>query len=196
MKIIGLTGGMGSGKTSVANLFKELGVPIYIADEEAKGLTNRSKVIKRKLIALLGEEAYLEGHLNRKFVASRIFNDKQLLLDVNAIIHPKVRSHFKRWILKQKGKYCIKEAAILFENGGYKECDKTILVVAPKEIRIKRIEKRDNLTLSQILERMDNQWDDGKKIPLADFVIHNENWEITKKEVAKIHKSILNFANS
>ena len=116
MKIVGLTGGIGSGKTTVAKMFMELGIPVYIADDEAKRLTNSSKVIRRKLIVLLGEEAYTEeGLLNRPYVANLVFNDKMLLEGINQIIHPKVAQHFKRWIKKQKSPYCIKEAAILFD---------------------------------------------------------------------------------
>ena len=143
MKIIGLTGGIGSGKTTVAKMFSELGIPVYIADTEARKLSNRSKVIRRKLIDLLGQEAYIENRLNRTFVAEKIFNDTDLLKAVNAIIHPKVASHFKRWVKKQQGPYVIKEAAILFENGGYKQCDKTILIVAPEALRIERLLARD-----------------------------------------------------
>lgn len=192
MHIIGLTGGIGSGKTTVAQMFQELGVPVYIADTEAKLLTNRSKVIRRKLIALLGEEAYVDNEINRPFVAEKIFNDAALLEKVNQIIHPKVRAHFKRWALKQQTPYVIKEAAILFENGGYKECDRTILVVAPLETRIQRIKERDGSSLEQIESRLKNQWEDEKKIPLADFIIHNTELEKTKLQVAEIHSVILN----
>ena len=107
MKVIGLTGGIGSGKTTVAKMFGELGVPVYIADFEAKRLTNSSTVIKKKLIKLLGHSAYIDGKLNRKFVANIIFNDPKLLKKVNEIIHPKVASHFKRWVKRQNGNYCI-----------------------------------------------------------------------------------------
>ena len=194
MKIIGLTGGIGSGKTTVAKMFSELGVPIYIADIEAKKLTNSSKAIRRKLIKLLGEESYSEEGLNRAFVAEKIFNDKGLLNSVNEIIHPKVAAHFKKWVLKQNFPYVIKEAAILFENGSYKECDTVILVTAPKPIRIKRILERDKTTEADIQQRMDNQWYDEDKIQLADIVVNNIDLETTKKRIAEIHKALLSKA--
>lgn len=190
MKIVGLTGGIGSGKTTVAKMFSELGVPVYIADDEAKKLTNSSKVIRRKLIHLLGDQAYIDGSLNRKYVADKIFTDKALLNAVNAIIHPKVATHFKKWALRQKANYVIKEAAILFENGGYKECDVVILVTAPKTLRLQRVIKRDNATQGEIEQRMDNQWTDTRKKKLADIIIENIEIEKTRQQVQLIHKSL------
>ena len=116
MKIVGLTGGIGSGKTTVANMFRAFGISIYIADEEAKKLMASSKIIKRKLIALFGEKAYDNDALNKPFIADLIFKNSSLLEKMNAIIHPRVASHFKKWLIKQKSPYVIKEAAILFEN--------------------------------------------------------------------------------
>lgn len=187
MKIIGLTGGIGSGKTTVAQLFSELGVPIYIADTEAKKLMDSSKVIRRKLVALLGEDAYSGTKLNRKFVADKIFNDKFLLDAVNAVVHPKVAAHFKKWVSKQKATYVIKEAAILFENGSYKDCDMVILVTAPKQMRINRVMARDNTSKAEIEQRMNNQWSDEKKLKLADIIIENIDLKTTKNKVEAIH---------
>ncbi len=192
MKVVGLTGGIGSGKTTVAKMFIELGVPVYIADVEAKLLTNRSKVIRRKLITLFGDESYKDGVLNREFVAKKIFGDKDLLQKVNAIIHPKVGQHFRRWLKKQDAPYCIKEAAILFESGSYKDCDYIILVTAPKEIRIERVMQRDTTTREAIENRMANQWDDEKKRTLSHFYIKNTDLSVTKKQVKEIHNSLLN----
>lgn len=191
MKIVGLTGGIGSGKTTVANMFHALGVPVYIADEEAKKIMVSSKIIKRKLIALFGEDAYINGILNKPFIAKTIFNDKAYLEKMNAIIHPKVGIHFKKWVLKQQSPYVIKEAAILFENGSYKQCDYVITVTAPKELKIKRLLNRDNTTLEKIEAIMKNQWNDEEKTKLSNFVIDNSQLEKTKKQVAKIHKKIL-----
>lgn len=190
MKIIGLTGGIGSGKTTVAKMFSELGVPVYIADIEAKNITNSSKIVRRELIKLLGEEAYGADGLNRKFVADKIFNDPALLQAVNGIIHPRVAGHFRRWAAKQKSSYVIKEAAILFENGGYRDCDLVILVTAPKAVRISRIKARDKATEAEIEQRMKNQWSDEKKKRLASIIIQNIDIEATKERVLSIHESL------
>ena len=190
MKIVGLTGGIGSGKTTVATLFAELGVPVYIADDEAKKLMARSKIIKRHLVQLLGQAAYTENTLNSKFIAKKIFNDSILLSKVNAIVHPKVAAHFKRWVSKQTGAYCIKEAAILFESGSYKDCDTTILITAPKAIRLQRVLARDKASKEDILSRMNHQWSDRKKKAMADIVIENIDLDRVKKEVLKVHQML------
>lgn len=196
MKIIGLTGGIGSGKTTVANFFKEFNIPIYIADVEAKALMNRSKVIKRKLIALFGDNAYVDNKLNRPFLAQKIFNDKELLQKMNAIVHPKVASHFKRWLKKQNAPYVIKEVAILFENGSYKQCDYVITVVADQDERIKRVIKRDNSSKDKVLAIIKNQMLDSEKLKLTDFVIENNNLETSKKQVNVLHEKLLKLCKS
>lgn len=190
-KIVGLTGGIGSGKTTVANFFKNLGVPIYIADDEAKALMVRSKIIKRKLIQLFGEKAYVGDKLNKPFIANKIFNDEALLEKMNSIIHPKVASHFKRWLKKQDGPYVIKEAAILFENATYKSLDLVITVVAPEKERINRVIERDKSSEEKVKAIIKNQWSDAKKVKLSDFVIENINLKDTKTQVLKIHQQIL-----
>ncbi len=191
MIIVGLTGGIGSGKTTVANMFIELGIPIYIADVEAKKLMNSSKVIKRELIQLFGTNAYSDGKINKAFLADKIFNDKDLLVEMNAVIHPKVKTHFKKWIKIQRSLYVIYEAAILFENGGYKECDYIITVTAPETVRIQRIIQRDNSTKQSVRAIMDNQWNDAKKVKLSHFVIENKELSQTAKQVKNIHLKIL-----
>jgi dephospho-CoA kinase len=189
--LVGLTGGIGSGKTTIANFFKELGVPIYIADTEAKALMNRSKVIKRKLIALFGDNAYQNGKLNRDFLSKQIFNNKDLLQKMNAIVHPKVASHFNRWVKKQEAPYVISEAAILFENGSYKKYDYIITVTAPEEVRLKRVMSRDNSSKEKVKSVMNNQWKDEEKIKLSDYVIQNINLEEAKAQVLQIHQNLL-----
>ena len=191
LKVIGITGGIGSAKTTVAKMFGTYGIPVYIADQEAKSLMNRSKVIRRKLIALFGDKAYTQEGLNKKFIADKIFNNKLLLKQMNEIVHPKVASHFKRWLKKQNAPYVLKEAAILFENGSYKQLDAIITVTASMEDKINRVIKRDNTTRDKILAIMGNQWDDTKKIALSDYVIKNDELENTMKQVAKIHQTIL-----
>lgn len=190
MKIVGLTGGIGSGKTTVAAMFSELGVPVYIADIEARALTNRSKVIRRKIIELLGSKSYKDQELDRDYVAGIVFKDPEKLEALNSIIHPRVARHFKKWVAKQKAVYCIKEAAILFENGGYKQCDATILVIAPLEIRVSRVLQRDKTTKEAIQERINAQWTDAKKIKLATYCIENIVLDTTRKEVKKLHRKL------
>ncbi|SEM12288.1 dephospho-CoA kinase [Aquimarina amphilecti] len=191
MLVIGLTGGIGSGKSTVAKMFADLGVPIYIADDEAKKLMHDDLSVKNQIIELLGVESYIEEELNRPFIADKVFNNKELLEKLNSIVHPAVADHFVKWKNKQKSEYVIKEAAILFENGGYQQCDFTILVTAPEETRIKRVLKRDNTTKSQVLARLKNQWKDSKKIPLANFVIINTKLEETWLQVKKIHNKVI-----
>lgn len=191
MIIVGLTGGIGSGKTTVAKQFKALGVSVYIADNEAKKLIKKSKIIKRKLIQLFGDKAYLNDKLNKVYIADIIFNDKEYLEKMNAIIHPRVARHFEKWVLKQDSPYVIKEVAILFENEGYKLCDYVITVTTPTKLRIERILKRDNTTKEKINAIMKNQWPDEKKVRFSDFIIENIELENTKIQVNKIHKLLL-----
>ncbi|AXG70981.1 dephospho-CoA kinase [Kordia sp. SMS9] len=189
--IVGLTGGIGSGKTTIANMFHELGVSIYIADVEAKKLMNASKEIKEELMAAFGAKTYVDGELNRSYLSNIVFNQPEKLQQINAIVHPRVGQHFKDWYAaRSKETYIIKEAAILFENGSYQQCDKIITVVAPLETRFQRLLKRDQTTREAIQSRMDNQWTDAKKIALSDYVIHNEDLEKAKEQVAKIHQEI------
>lgn len=191
MILVGLTGGIGSGKTTVANLFAEIGIPTYIADSEAKALMNRSKIIKRKLIALFGEDAYSEQKLNRPFIAQAIFNDKNLLKAMNSIVHPKVASHFKKWAEKQKTDYVLKETAILFEHGGEKNCDYTILVTAPEPVRIQRVMERDGRTKDQVIAIIKNQMPEEEKREMANYVIENTDLQSTKNQVLTVHKQLL-----
>jgi len=194
MMIVGLTGGIGSGKTTVAKIFSEIGVPVYVADDEAKALMNRSKVIRRKLIALFGKKAYKDDHLNKPFIADKIFGDASLLKKMNAIVHPKVKSHFRRWLKKQKSAYVIKEVAILFETSGHTECDLVILVTAPKEERIKRLLNRDKTTKTKIEAIMKNQWKDDRKKAFSDYILENSELSKTRKNVFLIHEKILAMA--
>jgi dephospho-CoA kinase len=191
IKIVGLTGGIGSGKTTVANYFKELGIPVYIADVEAKLLMKRSKVIIRKLIQLFGSETYYKGELNKPFIANKIFNDPVLLEKMNTIVHPKVASHFKRWLKRQDAPYVIKEAAIIFENNTYTSLDYIITVIAPERTRINRVIERDGSSEERVKAIVKNQWSDAEKVKLSDFVIENIELADTKNQVINIHQKIL-----
>ncbi|MBO6880141.1 dephospho-CoA kinase [Winogradskyella sp.] len=191
MIVVGLTGGIGSGKTTIGKEFQSFGIPVYIADEEAKALMNRSKVIKRKLIQLFGKSAYKDDILNRPYLASKIFNDKQLLVKMNAIVHPKVASHFKRWLKKQESPYVIKEAAIIFENNMENQYDYIITVVADEDLRIERVMHRDNASEEKIKAIIENQLTDDEKVEKSDFVIVNNDLNVAKQQATEIHESIL-----
>lgn len=189
--IVGLTGGIGSGKTTVANYFIALNVPVYIADIEAKALMNRSKVIKRKLIKLFGDEAYVDNTLNKPFIASQIFSNQDLLKKMNAIVHPKVAKHFSNWVKKQNVPYVISEVAIIFENGSQGKYDYIITVVAPEQTRLNRVIKRDNSSEAKVKAIMNNQWTDQQKTEHSDFVINNTDLKDTKLQVENIHSKLL-----
>lgn len=191
-KIIGLTGGIGSGKTTIANYFKEMGVPVYIADDKAKEIMQSQSIIK-EIRAVFGDAIFENEVLNRAKLADIVFNDTDKLNQLNAIIHPAVKKDFELWLQKNKNyDYVIYEAAILFESGRYKECDVVITVTAPVEIRIERVIKRDKTSRKQVLERMNMQWNDEKRIPMSNFIIFNDTHENAKQEVVKILK-ILNI---
>jgi len=191
-KIIGLTGGIGSGKTTIANYFAEMGVPLYIADDEAKKVMQSEKIVKQIKLAF-GDSLFENDVLNRAKLAEIVFNDADKLATLNAIVHPAVKEDFELWLLKNKKyHYVIYEAAILFESGRYKDCDVIVTVTAPEEMRIERVIKRDKTTREQVLSRMKMQWDDEKRISLSNFVINNSNLKIAKEEVVKILK-ILNI---
>ncbi|WP_036154881.1 dephospho-CoA kinase [Maribacter forsetii] len=191
MMIIGLTGGIGSGKSTVATMFKELGVPVYDSDQRAKYLMNTSKVIHDQLVALLGEEAFKDGALNKSYIAGKVFNDTELLAKLNNIVHPVVRQDFIDWSNDQDANYVIQETALLFENKAQELYDDVILVTAPKEVRINRVLDRDNTTREQVEARMNNQLDDETKLELANYVIENTDLERTRSKVLQVHASIL-----
>lgn len=188
-KIIGLTGGIGSGKSTVANYIASKGIPVYIADEEAKKIMEREDV-KQKIQNLFSESVLNDDtSLNRKKIAEFVFNNPEKLKELNAIVHPEVQLHFKNWLNKYKDfPFVIKEVAILFETGGNKHCDKVILITAPEELRIERAMKRDNLTKKDILVRINNQLPDSKKKKWSDFIIDNINLSDTFLKTYEILK--------
>ncbi len=194
MMVVGLTGGIGSGKTTVGKIFLELGVPVYNSDEQAKKLMQSSKKIRKSIIDLLGKDAYLGEKLNRHFVAFKVFNDDNLLRELNSITHPAVRKHFLSWANKQDAPYVIQEAAIIFENSSQERYDKTILITAPLKVRVDRILNRGNASKEDILARMGTQWKDIKKIPLSDFVIENVDLDKTRLKIKKVHKRLLEYS--
>ncbi|SFW26988.1 dephospho-CoA kinase [Cellulophaga fucicola] len=187
MIIVGLTGGIGSGKSTAAKMFEELGVPVYNSDLEAKKLMSTSVRVQKEIIRLLGENAYKEGVLNREYIAKKVFASTSLLQQLNAIVHPAVRLHFLEWTNKQESNYVIQESAIIFENNNQDFYDYIILVTAPIEVRIERILKRDNTTRENILSRIGNQWTDEKKEKMSDFKLINEDIVNLKLKIKEIH---------
>jgi dephospho-CoA kinase len=192
---IGLTGGLGSGKTTVARYFEELGIPVFYADDEAKKITDTSDHVRDQLITEFGPELYDNEQLNRPALAEIIFNNEAAIQIVNDIIHPAVRQEFQRWAFIQHAPYVLEEAAILFETGEHRAFDKTILVTAPEALRIERVMKRSTWTEEEARSRMKNQWDESHKIPLADFVILNDGTEPLGPQISDIHERILRIAN-
>lgn len=192
--IVGLTGGIGSGKTTVAQLFVDLGVPVYNSDFEAKKLMNSSKKLRKEIKSLFGEKAYKKKKLNRSFISKKVFGDKELLKELNSVVHPAVRKHFKSWSKEQKAPYVIQESAIILEHKKQDFYYKIILVTAPEEERIARVLKRDSdQDRSKIKKRIANQLPDSEKIGLSDYVIDNLDLENTKVKVLEVHNALLDY---
>lgn len=191
---VGLTGGIGSGKSTVAGYFRELGVPVYDSDQRARALMEEDDGLRKAISELLGAKAYGATGLNREYIASRVFKDDALLQALNQLVHPAVRKDFLTWSGQQKSPYILQEAAILFENGAYEGFDRMILVTAPKEIRIRRVMERDSVTREAVMARMENQWETSRKIPLSDYVIENTDLEKTRLRVRQIHGELLQIS--
>lgn len=191
-KIIGLTGGIGSGKTTVARFIEEFGFPVYYSDDRAKTIVNDDENLKIKIKYLLGEEAYDENGLyDRKFVADKVFNNKDLLQKLNEIIHPAVRIDFENWVRKQTKYLIFKETALLFELKLNRQCYKSVLVTAEDNIRIKRVMDRDNKTYREVEAVMEKQMPEKDKIKIADCIIYNNtNLEDLKEQTEQIVFSI------
>lgn len=187
-KIIGLTGGIGSGKTTVAQELATYGIPVYFTDLEAKKLM-QSNVVLNQIRELFGNKVFIDGVLSREKLSEIVFTDPLKLNALNGIVHPAVKQHFKEWLVKHnKDSFVVYESAILFESGSYKECDYVINVVAPLDLRIQRVIDRDNTTKEKVLDRMKNQWNDEEKSSKSDFIIENTTIEGLKLEIVKILK--------
>ena len=195
-KIIGLTGGIGSGKTTVAKFFQEMGFPLYNSDERAKYIQNTNPKVIQEVKTLFGEQAYTAEGLNRSFIASQIFNNKTKLQQLNKIVHPAVFNDFEEWIAQQQTPFVIKEAAILIESGSYKDCDLIITVIADKDVKINRVIQRDNITKEQVLARINNQLSDDERSSFSDYIINNsKDLNYLYNQVEKISKQIKNNVN-
>lgn len=185
---VGLTGGIGSGKSTVAKIFELLQVPVYYADYEAKLILDNNDFVRTEIIKNFGN-LYKSGFINRQELANIVFKDKSELHKLNSIVHPQVAIHYENWCKKNKAhKYTIKEAAILFESGVYKEMDKIITVVASVDLRIERVCKRDNISKDKVLERIKNQMDDETKVLMSDFIVSNNDTELIIPQILHIHK--------
>ena len=191
-KIIGLTGGIGSGKTTVARFIEEFGFPVYYSDDRAKAIVNESEDLKTKIKELLGKESYDENGLyDRKFVADQVFNNRDLLQQLNEIIHPAVRIDFENWVKKQSKYLVFKETALLFELKLNRQCYKSLLVTDEDNIRIKRVMDRDNKTYREVEAVMEKQMPERDKIKMADCIIYNStNLEELKEQTEKVVFSI------
>jgi dephospho-CoA kinase len=190
--IIGLTGGIGSGKSTVAEIFEHLRVPVFIADIESKLILETDLALQSKLSNLLGPELLQDGQVDKLYMAQKIFNDENLLQAVNAMLHPLVGKAFDRWaLLNEKSLYVIREAAILFESNSYKDCDKIIVVTAPKDLRVNRVMLRSNLSAEAVEARMAKQWPQEKKDVLADYLVDNSGNQSLIKQVLAIHENII-----
>lgn len=188
---VGITGGIGSGKSTVCKVFRVLGIPVFEADQVAKELMNTDPLIREKLIHLFGTAVYLTDQtIDRKHLAGIVFNNPSLLAQLNEIVHPAVRNEFDEWYEKQDSPYVLHEAAILFESGFYKMMDKTIAVVTDETERIKRVMKRNGTTEEQVRLRIQNQWTDEQRIKLADFIISNNDNELIIPQIIEIDKKI------
>lgn len=194
-KIIGLTGGIGSGKTTIANYFKSLGVPVYIADDAAKQVMEFPEIIA-EIKNTFGANVFENEKLNRQKLADIVFNNPEQLQKLNAIVHPAVKKHFESWLSEHSSfPIIIKEAAILFESGSYKDCDLIITVNAPLETRIKRVMDRDNANESAILKRVNNQWTDEMRSSKSDYIIDNVDLAKAKWQAKEILKKLINLYN-
>lgn len=191
-KIIGLTGGIGSGKTTIAKYMESQGIPVYIADSVAKKVLEQPE-IKKKIAAHFGEDIFENGKINRQKLAKIVFNNPVNLKQLNGIVHPAVRRDFDSWLIQHSQfQWVVKEAAILFESGSYKDCDVIITVMAPLEERIQRIIERDKTTVENIMDRIKNQWTDEMRSEKSDYVVENVNIKVAKHQIDEILKKLNN----
>ena len=190
--VVGLTGGIGSGKSTVAKMFQEIGnIAVYFADEEAKKLMTTSAIIRKKICDEFGAESYLNNQLNKPFIATAVFSNKTKLSALNAIVHPEVYKHFKAFVAANTNKdYVLYENAILFENTSDALCDVIITVVADEKLRIERVIKRDNTSEIEVKNRINNQWKDSKKILLSNYIISNNASDNLSSQIIRIHNNL------
>ena len=187
---IGLTGGIGSGKTTVARIFEILGIPVYYADTEAKRIMNEDETLRQQIIGLFGKDAYVDNTLNRSYIASMVFNHRSKLDSLNALVHPVTVADSETWMERQNAPYAIKEAALIFEASADKALDYVIGVSAPELLRIQRVTGRDNVTHEEVERRMKNQINEEEKMKLCDFVIINDERSLVIPQVLDLHEML------
>ncbi len=192
---VGITGGIGSGKTFVCNILEKMGYPVYYSDKESKRLTAENQIIRNGLIDLLGDEVFLNDELNKSFLANKIFNNSVILEQVNQLIHPIVRQYFNQWAESQKSPFVFNEAAILLETGSYKTLDFNVLVTANENVRIQRTMLRDSISREEVLARISKQWDDEKKKKLVDFIIINDGEMPLLEQLNELESKLLQLKN-
>lgn len=191
---VGITGGIGSGKTTICKIFETLGIPVYYADDRAKALMTKDTLLKTEIKKIFGKEAYFRnGRLNRKYLASIVFANPNKLKQLNEAVHPAVFRDSLNWHNQQTAFYTLKEAALLFESGSYKMLDKIITVIAPQELRIDRVIKRDKTSRDAVITRINKQWPDKEKINKSDFIIHNDGKKSLISQVLHIHNALINL---
>ncbi|MCF8257442.1 MAG: dephospho-CoA kinase [Flavobacteriales bacterium] len=188
MRIIGITGGIGCGKTTVCGIFSELGVPVYYADDRAKAVMMEDESLMATIRCTFGDEAYKNGELNRPYLAHQVFGSEEKLTRLNAVVHPAVARDFMKWANAIADvPYIIKEAAILFESGAYRTVQQTVLVTAPENVRIERVMQRDSISETEVRQRMDSQWPEERKAQMADHVIVNDGHQLLIPQVLELH---------
>ena len=193
---IGITGGIGSGKTTVAKVFEVLGIPVYYADDGAKRLMNEDEELKEKIKQQFGDEVYKNGKLDKKYLADIVFTSPEKLNQLNTLVHPATLKDAERWMKEQTAAYCIKEAALIFESGAHDYLDYVIGVTAPAPLRILRTMHRDGVTKEEVIARMDKQLDETIKIKLCGFVINNDEQEMLLPQILDLHKKLLTLAEN
>lgn len=188
---VGLTGGIGSGKSTIAKIFEVLGIPVYYADEEARRLMNEDELVKQSIKKHFGEDSYREGKLNRTYISSIVFSNKEKLDLLNSLTHPATIRHAAEWMQQQTAPYVIKEAALIFESGANKELDYVIGVYSPRNLRINRVMERDGVSSDEVLKRMSRQMDEETKMTRCDFMITNNEQQLVTPQVITIHEKLL-----
>jgi len=188
---VGLTGGIGSGKSTVAKIFEVLGIPVYYADEAAKKIMNTNEDLRKAITEKFGGESYINNQLNRPYIASLVFNNKEKLELLNSLTHPATIRDANNWMMEQKTPYSLKEAALIFESGSAEHLDYVIGVYTPLPLRIKRVMERDNISKEDVLKRMSRQMDEDIKMRLCDTVITNDEQQMVTTQVLQLHERLL-----